>query len=62
MKSKLWVFRDINMSQRASLAQALLISPAAASLFLARGVTTPHEATLLMSLQSPHDPFLIPDM
>lgn len=62
MKSKLWVFRDINMSQRASLAQALLISPAAASLFLARGVTTPHEATLLMSLQSPHDPFLVPDM
>jgi len=62
MKSKLWVFRDINVSQRASLAQALLISPAAASLFLARGVTTPHEATLLMSLQSPHDPFLIPDM
>lgn len=62
MKSKLWVFRDINVSQRASLAQALVISPAAASLFLARGVTTPHEATLLMSLQSPHDPFLIPDM
>ena len=62
MKSKLWVFRDINSSQRASLAQALLISPAAASLFLARGVTTPHEATQLMSLQSPHDPFLIPDM
>jgi single-stranded-DNA-specific exonuclease len=62
MKSKLWVFRDINMSQRASLAEALLISPAAASLFLARGVTTPHEATLLMSLQSPHDPFLVPDM
>jgi single-stranded-DNA-specific exonuclease len=62
MKSKLWVFRDINMSQRASLAQALLISPAAASLFLARGVTTPHEATRLMSLQSPHDPFLVPDM
>jgi len=62
MKSKLWVFRDINMSQRASLAEALLISPAAASLFLARGVTTPHEATRLMSLQSPHDPFLVPDM
>lgn len=62
MKSKLWVFRDINISQRASLAQALLISPAAASLFLARGVTTPHEATRLMSLQSPHDPFLVPDM
>jgi len=62
MKSKLWVFRDINVSQRASLARTLLISPAAASLFLARGVTTPHEATLLMSLQSPHNPFLIPDM
>ena len=62
MRSKLWVFRDINVSQRASLAQALSISQAAASLFLARGVTTPHEATAWMSLQSPHDPFLVPDM
>ena len=33
MKSKLWIFRDINLSQRASLAQALSISPATASLF-----------------------------
>ena len=62
MKSKLWVFRDINLSQRASLAQALSISSATASLFLARGVTTPDEATTWMSLRSPHDPFLIPDM
>ncbi len=62
MKSKLWVFRDVNLSQRASLAQALSISSATASLFLARGVTTPDEATTWMSIQSPHDPFLIPDM
>src|SRR5262249_47427026 len=62
MKSKLWVFRDINLSQRASLAQALAISPATASLFLARGVTTLREATAWMSPQSPHHPFLIPDM
>ncbi|MCX5725019.1 MAG: DHHA1 domain-containing protein [Nitrospirae bacterium] len=62
MKSKLWVFRDINLSQRALLVQGLSISPATASLFLARGVTTPDEATSWMSLQSPHDPFLIPDM
>ena len=62
MKSKLWVFRDVNLSQRASLAQALSISSATASLFLARGVTTPDEATTWMSLQTPHDPFLIPDM
>ena len=62
MKSKLWVFRNINLSQRASLAQALSISPATASLFLARGVTTPDEAMSWMSLQAPHDPFLIPDM
>ena len=62
MKSKLWIFRDINLSQRASLAQALSISPATASLFLARGVTTPHEATAWMSPQSTHHPFLIPDM
>ena len=31
-------------------------------MFLARGVTTPDEATTWMSLQAPHDPFLIPDM
>src|ERR1044071_8755089 len=62
MKSKLWVFRDINLFQRASLAQALSISQATASLFLSRGVTTPDEATTWMSLQVPHDPFLIPDM
>ncbi|MDH4188408.1 MAG: single-stranded-DNA-specific exonuclease RecJ, partial [Nitrospira sp.] len=62
MKSKLWVFRDINMTQRAALVQALSISPATASLFLARGVTTPDEATSWMLLQQPHDPFLIPDM
>ncbi|MEK7763848.1 MAG: single-stranded-DNA-specific exonuclease RecJ, partial [Nitrospirota bacterium] len=62
MKSKLWVFRDVNLTQRASLAQALSISSATASLFLARGVTTPDEATTWMSLQTPHDPFLIPDM
>jgi len=62
MKSKLWVFRDINLSQRASLAHALSISQATASLFMARGVTTPDEAATWMSLQAPHDPFLIPDM
>jgi single-stranded-DNA-specific exonuclease len=62
MKPKLWVFRDINLFHRASLAQALSISPAIASLFLARGVTTPDEATTWMSLQTPHDPFLLPDM
>jgi len=54
MKSKLWVFRDINLSQRASLAHALSISQATASLFMARGVTTPDEAATWMSLQAPH--------
>jgi single-stranded-DNA-specific exonuclease len=62
MKSKLWVFRDINPFNRAALAQALSISSATASLLLARGVTTPDEATTWMSHQLPHDPFLIPDM
>ena len=62
MKSKLWVFRDIDPSNRAALAQALSISSATASLFLARGVTTPDQATTWMSHQFPHDPFLIPDM
>ena len=62
MKSKLWVFSDINLFQRASLVQALSISPATASLLLSRGVTTPDEATTWMLRQVPHDPFLIPDM
>jgi single-stranded-DNA-specific exonuclease len=62
MKSKLWVFRDINPFNRAALAQALSISSATASLLLARGVTTPDQATTWMSHQFPHDPFLIPDM
>ena len=62
MKSKLWVFRDVNLLQRASLAQALSISPVTASLFLSRGVTTPAQAATWISFQAPHDPFLIPDM
>lgn len=62
MKSRLWVFRDIDPSQRAALAQALSIAPATASLLLARGVTTPDQATSWMAHQLPHDPFLIPDM
>ena len=58
MKSKLWVFRDIDpLPSRAALAQALSISSATASLLLARGVTTPDEATTWMSHQVPHDPF-----
>jgi len=62
MNAKLWVFRDINPSQRAILVQALSIAPATASLLLARGVTTPNQATAWMSHQLSHDPFLIPDM
>ena len=62
MKSKLWVFREFDPFHRAALAQALSISSATASLLLARGVTTPHEATSWMSQQVAHDPFLIPDM
>lgn len=62
MKSKLWVFRDIDPSQREALAQALAISSATASLLMARGVTTADEASSWMSSHVPHDPFLIPDM
>jgi len=62
MKPKLWVFRDIDPSQRATLVSALSIAPATASLLLARGVTTPDQATAWLSHRLPHDPFLIPDM
>lgn len=62
MNSKLWIFRDIDPTQRAALAQALSISSATASLLMARGVTTLDEATAWMSPGRAHDPFLIPDM
>ena len=62
MKPKLWVFRDIDPSQRANLVRALSIAPATASLLLARGVTTPDQATEWLSHRLPHDPLLIPDM
>jgi len=62
MKSKLWVFREFDPFHRATLAQALSISSATATLLLARGVTTPDEATSWMSHHVAHDPFLIPDM
>lgn len=62
MKSKLWVFRDIDPVQRAALAQALAISSATASLLLARGVTTLDQASAWMAPICAHDPFLIPDM
>ena len=62
MKSKLWVFRDIDPLQRGALARALSISSATASLLLGRGVTTVDEAAAWMSSRQSHDPFLIPDM
>ncbi len=62
MKSKLWVFRDIDPFHRAALARALSISSATASLLVARGITTPGEAASWMTSQAPHDPYLIPDM
>jgi single-stranded-DNA-specific exonuclease len=62
MKSRLWVFRDIDPAQRAALAQALSISSATASLLLARGVHTVDQAAAWMSPAPSHDPFLIPDI
>ncbi|MBD0306502.1 MAG: DHH family phosphoesterase, partial [Nitrospiraceae bacterium] len=62
MKSKRWVFRDIDPVKRVALAQALSVSSATAGLLLSRGVTTFAEATAWMSSTHAHDPFLIPDM
>ncbi len=62
MKSRRWVFRNIDPTQRAALAKALSISSATASLWLARGVTTLDQATAWMSPIRSHDPFLIPDV
>ncbi len=62
MKSRLWVFRDIDPIHREALAKALAISSATASLLVARGITTADEASSWMTHQAPHDPYLIPDM
>jgi single-stranded-DNA-specific exonuclease len=65
MRQKRWVFRDVCQTQRAALARALSISPVTASVLLARGVATPHEASRWLSSsthQMLHDPFLLPDM
>ncbi|BCA54324.1 Single-stranded-DNA-specific exonuclease RecJ [Nitrospira sp. KM1] len=62
MKSRLWVFRDIDLTHRANLAQGLSISTVTASLLVARGVTTLAQASSWMSHCLSHDPFLIPDM
>lgn len=62
MRSKLWVFRQVDPVQRGLLSQALSISSATASLLLHRGVTTVDQAAAWMSPVRSHDPFLIPDM
>ena len=62
MKSRLWVFRDIDPLHREALAKALAISSATASLLVGRGITTADEASFWMTHQAPHDPYLIPDM
>lgn len=62
MKSKLWVFRQVDPIQRGLLSQALSISSATASLLLNRGVTNVDQATAWMAPLRTHDPFLIPDM
>lgn len=64
MQEKLWVFRAADRALQHTLSQQLSISPVTASVLLARGVTTPDEATRWMSSVQGglHDPFLLPDM
>lgn len=64
MQEKLWVFRPADIALQNNLSRRLSISPVTASVLLARGVTTPDEATRWMSSAQGglHDPFLIPDM
>jgi single-stranded-DNA-specific exonuclease len=62
MKSKLWVFSQVDPIQRGLLSKALSISSATASLLLNRGVMNVDQATAWMSPLRTHDPFLIPDM
>ena len=64
MQEKLWVFRPSDSALQNNLSRLLSISPVTASVLLARGVTTPDEATRWMSCAQGglHDPFLIPDM
>ncbi len=62
MKSKRWVFSQVDPIQRGLLSKALSISSATASLLLNRGVMNVDQATAWMSPLRTHDPFLIPDM
>ncbi|HQY59722.1 MAG: single-stranded-DNA-specific exonuclease RecJ [Nitrospira sp.] len=64
MQEKLWVFRAFDSALQNTLARQLSISPVTASVLLARGVTTPGEATRWMSSVQGglHDPFLLPDI
>ena len=64
MLNRLWVFRPSDLTLQHNLSRLLAISPVTASVLLARGVTTPEEASRWLSnaQEQLHDPFLIPDM
>jgi single-stranded-DNA-specific exonuclease len=64
MVDKQWVLREVDLQQRAALAQALSISSITATILVARGITTLQQAQRWLSPQEavPYDPYLIPDM
>ena len=51
MKSKLWVFRQVDIELQHDLSQSVIYFCRTASLLLARGVTTADEAAAWMSLR-----------
>jgi single-stranded-DNA-specific exonuclease len=64
MVDKQWILREVDLQQRAALVQALSISSITATILVARGITTLHQAQRWLSPQGavPYDPYLIPDM
>ncbi len=64
MRPRLWIFPTISPDHQRGLSHALSISPITASVLLARGVTTPSQASqwLRRDADAVHDPFLLPDV
>lgn len=64
MVDKQWILREVDLQQRTALVQALSISSITATILVARGITTLHQAQRWLSPQGavPYDPYLIPDM
>lgn len=64
MRPRQWIFPPISLDHQRGLAHALSISPITASVLLARGISSPSEASQWLRRDAAvvHDPFLLPDI